>query len=228
LLLLATWLVWSFTALTTSRPDPDRPAIQFVVVLGMLAALVMAIAMPRAFAEQGILFAGAYVVVRLGRPVFLRVVNPSEWFISNRLIFWLGVGAVPWLLGGLVASPWLRAALWTLAVALDYTGLMLGWPTPRLGRWRLPDRSLAGEHLAERYQQFLLIALGESILVLGVAFGGTRLDLDQTAAFLLSFGTTVLLWRVYFYRAGRLLAAAITKPADRAGSARPCHTPTFS
>jgi low temperature requirement protein LtrA len=105
---------------------------------------------------------------------------------------------------------------------------MLGWPTPRLGRWRLPDRSLAGEHLAERYQQFLLIALGESILVLGVAFGGTRLDLDQTAAFLLSFGTTVLLWRVYFYRAGRLLAAAITN-AGRPGRLGPAlsHTHFF-
>ncbi|MEU5564929.1 low temperature requirement protein A [Micromonospora musae] len=210
LLLLGIWLVWSFTALTTSRLDPDRSPLQIVVVFSMLGALVMVIAMPEAFEDRGLLFAGAYVAIQIGRPLFLRLVNAAEAVISNRLIFWLGLSAMPWLLGAFVGPPWARAALWTLAIGLDYTGLVSGWPTPRLGRWRLPGRSLAGEHLAERYQQFLLITLGESILVFGTTFSGTRLDLDRSVAFLLSFLTTVLLWRAYFHRAGRLLAAAMT------------------
>ncbi|MFK3983112.1 low temperature requirement protein A [Micromonospora sp. NPDC050397] len=210
LLFLALWLVWSFTALVTSRLDPDRPEIQFVVIASMFGAMVMAVAVPQGFNERAVVFAGAYVAVQLGRSVFLAVVHQRERILSLRVIFWLGMSAVLWLLGGVTAHHGVRGVLWTLAVALDFAGAASGWPTPKLGRSRVAEWSIAGEHLAERYQQFLLVTLGESILVIGLTFSGENFALDRTTAFLVAFLTTVLLWRVYFHRAGQLLPAAIT------------------
>ncbi|MEE3920184.1 low temperature requirement protein A [Micromonospora sp. BRA006-A] len=64
-------------------------------------------------------------------------------------------------------------------------------------------------HLAERYQQIFLIALGESILVIGVTYSGKEFSGDAAVAFTISFVITALLWRIYFYRAGHLLAQAL-------------------
>jgi len=72
--------------------------------------------------------------------------------------------------GGSVPAESRARALWTLAIALDYTGLVLGWPVPGLGRTRAPEWTIAGRHLAERYQQFIIIALGETILLEGLTF----------------------------------------------------------
>jgi low temperature requirement protein LtrA len=210
LLFLAVWLVWWFTALVTSRLDPDQPAIQFVVIGSMLGAMVMAVSVPLGFAQRAIVFAGAYVAVQLGRSVLLWVVHRPERTITGRVIFWLGSTAVLWLLGGVTADPGVRGVLWTLAIVLDYGGASLGWPTPKLGRSHFSEWSIAGEHLAERYQQFLLITLGESILVIGLTFSGENFAADRTTAFLVAFLTTVLLWRVYFHRAGQILPVAIT------------------
>jgi len=72
-----------------------------------------------------------------------------------------------------------------------------------------------GERLGERYQQFLLIALGESILTIGITFsGGPGFTRDRTIAFALAMLTTVQLWRIYFYRAGGLLPLAITRARE--------------
>nr|WP_088963636.1 low temperature requirement protein A [Micromonospora purpureochromogenes] len=98
--------------------------------------------------------------------------------------------------------------LWTLALVLDYTGLILGWPVPGLGRTRIEDWKLAGEHLAERYQQFVVIALGETILLTGLTFAG-QFTPDRVVPSVVSFATTILMWRIYFHRAGTVLPAAI-------------------
>jgi low temperature requirement protein LtrA len=68
-----------------------------------------------------------------------------------------------------------------------------------------------GEHLAERHRQLFIIALGELILVSGLAFRGNGFAANRTAAFVVSFVGTVLLWRIYMYRAGEVLADAIAR-----------------
>lgn len=67
----------------------------------------------------------------------------------------------------------------------------------------------SGEHLADRYRQFLLIALGESVLALSLAYTRGLYNVASTAAFVIGFAAAVLLWRIYFYRAGQILADAI-------------------
>jgi low temperature requirement protein LtrA len=113
-----------------------------------------------------------------------------------------------------------------LALAVDYTGGNLGQPVPGLGRTREPELPVVAEHLSERYRLFFIIALGELILVTGVTFSRGSFELGSTAAFVVSFVTTALLWRIYIYRAGELLPGAIAgarEPARLAALSSPAH-----
>ncbi|WP_229401230.1 low temperature requirement protein A [Micromonospora okii] len=208
LLFLALWLVWLLTAWVTSRYEPESWVIQFVVVASMFGSMVMAVALPRAFAERALTFTCAYVAIQVGRPLLLTVVlgRHSRRGVTARIAAWAALGGVFWLAGALTSEPTLRAVLWTVALAWEYAGLALGWPVPRHGLSRTSGWGAMGEHLIERYQQFFLIALGENILVIGLTLSGSDFSSARFGAFALSFLVTALLWRIYFHRAGRLLA----------------------
>jgi low temperature requirement protein LtrA len=210
-LLLAVWWVWSLTAGITDLFDPQRPGIRLMVIATMLGSLVMAAALPEAFGDRGLVFAGAYVAIHVGRGLFLMLALRGHELqrTAGRLLFWFGVSAVPWIAGAL-AHGTARGALWTLAVAVDYTAGRLRYPTPKLGRAPTSEWPIVAEHIAERYRQFFIIALGELILITGLAYSGSGFKTDRTAAFVVSFVGTVLLWQIYIFRAGELLAAAIT------------------
>jgi low temperature requirement protein LtrA len=210
LLLLALWLIWVQAAFATSRHDPRRPVIQLVVVWVMFGSMIIAVALPHAFGARGLTFAVTYVAIQLGRPFFLLLaLREREPHNPLRTICWAAASAVPWIAGAALfpQSP-ARGLLWTLAVALDYTGFVLGWPVPGLGRTRLGEWRIAGERLAERYQQFIIITLGETILLTGLTFA-TEFTPDRVLPTVVSFATTVLLLRIYFHRAGAVLPTAI-------------------
>ncbi|MEU8130537.1 low temperature requirement protein A [Micromonospora sp. NPDC049049] len=218
LLFLALWAVWSVTVWSTSWLDPDTPIVQTVIIMTLVGSMTMAVAVPDGFGARASLFAITLVTLQIGRVVFFRVVghgrpDPQQ---SIRILFWFGVSAPFWVVGGLVDDGRARGALWTLAVLIDYTGLFLGWPTPRLGARQLGVQTIAAEHLAERYQQFLLIALGEAIFVIGLAFSGSEFHTDQTGGFVLALASTVLLWRIYFHVAGGMLGAAVDRSRNPA------------
>ncbi|WP_446214018.1 low temperature requirement protein A [Micromonospora sp. IBSANI012] len=166
-LLLALWSVWINTAGLTDRFDPQQPLIQLLVLATMFGTLMMAAAVPEAFHEQGLFFAGAYVATQTGRGavavLLLRGHEARAPFV--RALFWSGVSAVPWIAGA-VAHDTARGVLWALAVAVEYVAIALGLPTPRLGRafMRAAEYAISGEHLAERCRQLFIIALGEVIL----------------------------------------------------------------
>ncbi|CCH19935.1 low temperature requirement protein A [Micromonospora lupini] len=211
LLFLALWAVWSLTVWSTSWLDPEAPIVQTVIVLTMIGAMTMAVAVPDAFGARAALFAITYVSLQIGRVVYFHVAghgrpDPRQ---TLRVLLWFGVSAPLWIIGGLVDDGTVRGPLWTVAVLVDYVGLYLGWPTPRIGAQRIGGRMIAAEHLAERYQQFLLIAIGEAIFVLGLAFSGSGFHADQTGGYVLALATTVLLWRIYFHVAGRVQDAAV-------------------
>jgi low temperature requirement protein LtrA len=208
-LLLAVWWVWSRTAQISNRYDPGQPAIQLLIIGSMFGTAVLAAAVPEAFGARGLMFAGAYVAVQIGRSLFLVLVTRGgERRPDARQLFWFGVSALPWLAGAF-AHGWARAVLWALAVAVDYTAFGLGLPVPGLGRVRPAEFAIAAEFLAERHRQFFIITLGEPILVTGLTFTSSGFGAGREAAAVVAFATTVLLWRVYIYRAGQVLGAAV-------------------
>nr|MDT0657013.1 low temperature requirement protein A [Micromonospora sp. DSM 115978] len=218
LLFLALWLVWSTTVWATSHLEPAQPAVQLLVALTVFGAMVMAVALPEGFGGHGLVFATAYVAVQVGRSMILLLATHGrgERLALLRVLIWAGLTGVPWIVGGVVGESPARGLLWTLALGLDYAVAVLGYPVPGLGRSTGPGQGIAGEHLAERYQQFLLIALGETILLLGFTYSGGEFTDDRTVGFVLALCTTVLFWRIYFFRAGQLLPAAISGARDPA------------
>ncbi|MET8232801.1 low temperature requirement protein A [Micromonospora sp. NPDC005298] len=221
LLFLALWLIWSHTAWITSRYEPEQPVVQAVVVGTMFAGLVMAVTLPRAMEERAVPFVAAYLVVMVVRPLVVAAAlsgHPRRR-VPLRLAVWAAATAPLWLVGALGPDRF-RLSLWAVALAVDYLAWTLGWPLPRVGASRIGRWRIAGTHLADRYQQMVLIALGESILVLGTVFSGADYSGERAAAFVVAFATSALIWRIYFHRAGLLLTEALERatPPGRLGA----------
>ncbi|MEV4628610.1 low temperature requirement protein A [Micromonospora sp. NPDC049523] len=214
-LLMAVWWVWSVTALTTDLYLTQHPPIYPMTISVMFGTLLMAAALPAAFSHSAAVFAGAYVAIHLGRSLFLTPALQGREVRrhAGRFFFWFLVSAVPWLVGAVVAGT-ARGLLWAFALAVDYTAALLRYPTPWLGRVPRPQYRLAAEHLAERYQQFFTLALGDLILVTSLTYAGTGFAPARTAAFVVGFANAVLLWQIYVQRAGALLQAAIESSRD--------------
>ncbi|MFG1955735.1 low temperature requirement protein A [Micromonospora sp. NPDC048830] len=206
-LLLAIFWVWTFTAWSTNFFNPERVQIQLLVIASMFGTVVLTIAVPGAFEARGLLFAGTYLLIHLGRSLTLRYLLRGHELqhVPYLVLSWFGLSAVPWILGAFAPSP-VRLALWALAIAIDYLGGILLWATPKLGRMRESQWAFAPEHLAERYRQFFNISLGETILVLGATFIAAKATFLRTGALIVAFATAALIWRIYFHQAAHTLA----------------------
>ncbi|MET8282636.1 low temperature requirement protein A [Micromonospora sp. NPDC005174] len=216
LLLAAVWWIWVATTWTADWYDPETPVIRAVLIVAALGSLLAGVAAPQGLHGRAALFAGAYVGVHLVRGVVTVTMlrgHPRQRR-ALRILCWYSVTAVVWLAG--VLLPAWRVALWVFALVIDLTGPRLGWPTPRLGRARRHELHLTGGHLAERYQQIMIIGLGELVLVAGLSYAGTGLDLAGTVAFLLVFATAVMIGLLYVTPAGQRLGPAL----DRADPSR--------
>jgi low temperature requirement protein LtrA len=221
LLTMAVWWAWSVTAWVTDLYESQRPGIQWLVIGVMFGVLLMASALPEAFDQRGLIFAGAYVTLQIGRTVVLLLALPDLPLRRRpaRVLFWFGIAAVAWI-SGAFAQGTSRVLLWALAVAVDYGAATLRWPTPGLGRSSASEWGLAAEHLSERYRQILIIALGDTILTMGSTYSAERPQIGRTAAVVTAFVTTVLLWRIYSYRAGARISTSFTSGSERARPAR--------
>lgn len=114
-----------------------------------------------------------------------------------------------------------RATLWGVAVTVDVVAAQLRWPVPGMSRPAISAWAMdSGHHLPERYQQLLMIALGETVLAVGVTFTGHAVTVATSAALVVAYLSTVLLWRIYFYRSGQVLAEAVATSGDRLAAGR--------
>jgi low temperature requirement protein LtrA len=205
--LMALWWVWSTTTLVTDFYDPERLPIQAIIIGAMLGSILMATMAPQAFGNNGVIFAATYVAIHIGRGVLLVTIlrgHPAQ-ARATRFMCWFAVSAVPWIAGALVHGTLARGVLWAVALTVDYAAAGFRYPTPWLGRVPLDQYDKAQEHVGERYQQFMILALGDLILVATLGYNRAGLGAAHTAAFLATFATTVLLWQIYVYRAGSLL-----------------------
>lgn len=214
--LAAVWWVWSITALTTDFYDPQRPQIQVVIISAMLGAMMLAASVPEALGERALVFAGTYVAVHIGRGIILvaSLGGTAAQVRAARFAIWFMVSGVAWLVGALVGER-LRAGLWALALLVDYVSAGFRYPVPWLGRVPLDQYGKAGEHLGERYQQFMILALGDVILVPTIRYSQTEPSAARTTAFLVTFAEALLLWQIYVYRAGSLLLTVVNRRPGR-------------
>jgi low temperature requirement protein LtrA len=214
LLLAAVWLAWVYTASVTNYLDPERIRMRLLLLALMLVSLVMSAAIPTAFGTGGLVFAGAYAIIQVGRTSFAIVALRGEVLqrTFERVLVWYILISCLWLLGAFWPAP-VRELVWALAIAVDLFGGAIGYYTPGLGRSRTWEWTIEGNHFAERCQAFILIALGESIVVIGVNLSGLHAPTGSAvAAFIVAFVGSAALWWVYFDRSaeagGRQMAAS--------------------
>jgi len=224
LLLVMVWLLWAYTTWATNWLDPERIPVRLVLLALMLASLVMSAGLPEAFGDGGLLVGGAYALMQVGRSVFVVWAVPAGALRRNfeRILCWCCVSGGLAVAGGLVGGG-AREGLWLAAVAVDVAGGLAGFWTPGLGRSRTQEWDIEGGHFAERCQAFILIALGESVVVIGATLA--RLLAGPLAApharaastviaFVLAFVGSVGLWWIYFDRSAAASAEAIARSAD--------------
>jgi low temperature requirement protein LtrA len=201
LVLLVVWWAWNYTTWVTNMLDPESAVVRLLVLAIMFASLVLAVAIPDAFGSRALLFAGAYVAIQVGRTAFLAFVvagrGSPERTPATHILTWFLASGVFWLAGAF-ASGTARMALWVMAIAIDYLAPLVFYRVP--GRRRLDGQAWNVEtsHFAERFQLFIIIALGESIVVTGATTSGLELDTARVAAFALAFLSTAAFWWLYF------------------------------
>jgi low temperature requirement protein LtrA len=230
MLFLAVWGVWVYTAWFTNWFDPNRWAVRIVLVAVMLASLLMSVAIPEAFGERGLMFALAYVAIQVGRTAFTFIALRRSLGTSHplsrtfqRILTWLVGGGVVWIIGGLLEGE-ARYALWLLALAVDYSGPVVGYYVPGLGRSRTGEWTIEGGHFAERCQLFVIIALGESILVTGTTFGEIEASAVAVLAFVVAFLGSVALWWIYFARSAEAAREVFSSSEDPGRMGRSAYT----
>jgi low temperature requirement protein LtrA len=190
LILGVLWWSWVGYAWLTSVVNPEEGSVRLVIFAAMAAFLVVALCIPEAFDDLGLLFAGAYAVVRY----------------AQLALFWIGSEEDPELrksVSGLVVSSTigvgllvvasftdgvLQGGLWALALFLDMAGPYFfgseGW-------------KLRPGHFAERHALIIIIALGESIVAIGVG-SNVGVDAGVVTAAVLGTGVAAALWWMYF------------------------------
>jgi low temperature requirement protein LtrA len=220
LLLFAVWSAWSTTTWVANWFDPDRLSVRLMLVGIMLGSLYMSAAIPEAFAGRGLLFAAAYSSIQVGRALFgavrlavLRGASDPLSRVFQRTLSWHVFASAFWIGGG-VAHGAARYVLWGIAAGANYAGPALGHYTPGLGRTPTRDWPVAGEHLAERCQLFVLLALGDSLLVMGGAFAEAEASASTLAAAACGLLLSLGLWWVYFDRSAQAASDQISSSED--------------
>ena len=200
-LFLAVWWAWMYTTWATNWADPDRFEIR-IMLLGLMAlSLLMAVALPYGFSKYAWLFAASYVALQIGRTTFMALVLYRERQANTlnmvRIDLWFAFAAPFWLIGVLRAEDE-RLLWWLLAVIIEYLGPIALFPVPGLGRSKESDWNISGSHMAERCGLFIIIALGEGIIITGATFADATMETGRVLAFCLAFLSSVLMWWLYF------------------------------
>jgi low temperature requirement protein LtrA len=172
-------------------------------------------------------FAGAYVAMQVGRTAFFLLaipasdIGPRRNFI--RILVWLTISGVFWIAGGL-AEGQVRIGLWLAALLIEYAGPAARFRVPVLGASSIEDWTVEGGHMAERCALFIIIALGESIVVTGATFSEAAWTTPTVAAFVAALIGNIAMWWVYFHIGAEAGSEHISPAEDPGRLARLAYT----
>jgi low temperature requirement protein LtrA len=211
-LLCAVYWAWNYTTWMTNWFDPEVAAVRLVLVLVMLASLLMAVSIPEAFGDHGLLFAASYCALQVGRNAFVVAVTPPGPFHSNfqQILGW-SLLSVPLWIGGALAQGNARWALWLAAFGLDLAAPLVRFWLPRFGGGTpMIEWAIDAGHFAERFHLFVIIVLGESIVLTGATATDVGLEASVVVALGFAFVASVALWWLYF---GQVATVAVRRLA---------------
>ena len=227
LLFLAVWWVWVYTAWVTNWLNPELTPVRVLLFLLMLGGLVLSTSIPKAFESRGLWFALAYAAMQVGRSIFLLAsippTQPSTRMNAVRILVWLSASAVFWILGGFAEGPW-RLSLWVVALGIEYLSPAARFWIPKYGPSSIDDWTVEGGHMAERCAGFIIIALGESIVVTGATFADLAWTSETVAAFVSAFIGALAMWWIYFHKGAEAGSEQISRSSEPGRLARLAYT----
>jgi low temperature requirement protein LtrA len=191
LILGVLWWAWVGYSWLTSVVDPEEGVVRFAIFAAMAGLLVAALCVPEAFDDDALVFACAYALVRGAHIALFMVASRGEPGF-RRSVTGLAVGTAigcGLLVAAAFADGALQGGLWALALLLD-----MGEPY----LFGSDDWKLAPAHFAERHGLIVIIALGESIVAIGVGAEGLDVDAGVVAAAVLGIAVAAALWWLYF------------------------------
>ena len=207
LILAVLWWAWVGYAWLTSVINPEEGAVRIAMFGAMAALLIVALCVPEAFGDRALAFAVAYAIVRSGQIVLFLLgsredarLRHSIWGLATSSAMGTGL-----LVGASFLDGWAQAALWGVAILIDWGGPAVfgveGW-------------QLVPAHFAERHGLVIILALGEAIIVLGVA-AEVELTTEVIAAAVLGIGLSAALWWMYFDVVALVTRVRLIRAPDR-------------
>ena len=191
LVLAMVWWAWSAYAWMTNAVDVENAVTRLIMFAAMVAGFFMALAVPDAFQDEAAWFAVAYFAVRVLQPaLYLWGVRdePETFGVLLRLTPWFVIAAFVALVGGFV-DPDYRAWVWVASLVIDVIGTL----TAARGDWHVSP-----SHFAERFALIVIIALGESIVAIGVGTSHLSRDATYAISVVVAFAGVAALWWAYF------------------------------
>jgi low temperature requirement protein LtrA len=218
LVLAALWWAWSAYAWLTNVVDPEEELIGAALLVALIAMFVAALVVPGVFADEGVIFGVAFLIVCLIHAALYVLVGRGDRDLLTavlRLAPWTFVGATLILIAGFADAA--RTWLWVAAIAVTYVGAVLagsaGW-------------QVHASHFAERYALVMIIALGEAFIAIGIGVTGTGIGLGEITAAILGILVATSIWLAYFdffaIRGERILSDL--EGPDRVALARDAYT----
>lgn len=189
LMLGVIWWMYAGYAWLTNAVSPDRGSRRALLLGGMAAFLVLALAIPHAFGDSAIAFGIAYaVVVAVHAALYSRTDSEATVRSVAGLERFNAVGVMLVLVGGVIGGP-AQYALWAAAFAWE-------WITPRL----IDDSGflIGAAHLVERHGLVVIVAIGESVVAIGIGASGRPVDLPLALVSVLGLLLSACLWWSYF------------------------------
>ena len=210
LVLTALWWAWAGYAWLTNTLEPEAVGVRLAMFSAMAAMLLVGLSVPEAFDDDGVLFGVAYLVVRLLHLWLYKLAGRDDPGLLGAVLRFAPTAMVgPGLIigaGFLDGSS--QAALWIVALTLDYLGGLMG----RGRGWRVSPA-----HFAERHGLIVIVALGESVVALGIGAAGLTLGVGVVAAAVLGMAVIAALWWAYF---DTFAVYALRRLVDLRGAAR--------
>lgn len=227
LLFLAVWWVWVYTTWITNWLNPELTPVRALLFLLTLGGLVLSTSIPHAFEGRGLWFAIAYAAMQVGRTGFYLAAVPRARVVARsnaiRILTWLCASAVFWILGGFAAGEQ-RLGFWALALAVEYVSPLVRFWIPLYGASAIEDWYVEGGHMAERCAGFIIIALGESIVVTGAAFADLSWTAPAIGAFVSAFAASIAMWWIYFNKGAEAGSELISRSSESGRLARSAYT----